>query len=339
MPRNSSQKATIRLAKIDDLAALYSLCQQCSESLARHASHPPFVFPAGPRDRRTTLRERALDRCLLLAERQGGIRAAAGIDLDRGALGELMISGGANDEGLLASLVEAAERRAVQFGLQTLNISLLPENEDCFRSLGFTVSAARAEVRTPSAAAPMLCMQRSLRRRQTSYARRVRTLCDELGIPPEYGSRHRLTLQPEASQLVSVGVDIFGREQQLRPNAAKAWNHLRKAAIENGVEMQTVSAWRSVDYQVEVLQRKLKKGLPMTEILRTSAAPGFSEHHTGLALDITTPAYPALEEEFEDSPAFRWMERYARDFGFSLSFPRNNRHLLAYEPWHWRFGE
>ena len=42
-----------------------------------------------------------------------------------------------------------------------------------------------------------------------------------------------------------------------------------------------------------------------------------------------------LEEEFERSPAFRWLQRNAMQYGFTLSYPRGNRHGIAYEPWHW----
>jgi D-alanyl-D-alanine carboxypeptidase len=112
---------------------------------------------------------------------------------------------------------------------------------------------------------------------------------------------------------------------------------MRQTALVSGVELQPVSAWRSMAYQSGLLQRKLEKGLSMEEILRTSAAPGYSEHHTGRAIDITTPSCAALEEEFEHCAAFQWLQRHARVFGFRLSFPRNNRHSLAYEPWHWCF--
>ena len=73
----------------------------------------------------------------------------------------------------------------------------------------------------------------------------------------------------------------------------------------------------------------------MHEILEVSAAPGYSEHHSGRAIDLTAPGYAALEEEFENSPSFAWLRRNARRFGFALSYPRKNRHGIAYEPWHW----
>jgi len=107
------------------------------------------------------------------------------------------------------------------------------------------------------------------------------------------------------------------------------------AAADDGVTLQVVSAFRSVAYQEEILRGKLGKGQRIEDILRVSAAPGYSEHHSGRAVDVTTPGYPVLEEIFEESEAFAWLARRAGAFGFHLSFPRGNPHGVAYEPWHW----
>ncbi|HPF74253.1 MAG TPA: D-alanyl-D-alanine carboxypeptidase family protein, partial [Xanthomonadaceae bacterium] len=64
-------------------------------------------------------------------------------------------------------------------------------------------------------------------------------------------------------------------------------------------------------------------------------APGFSEHHSGNALDIGTPDEPPAEESFENTAAFDWLCENAPNFGFQLSYPRNNPHGIVYEPWHW----
>jgi D-alanyl-D-alanine carboxypeptidase len=155
-----------------------------------------------------------------------------------------------------------------------------------------------------------------------------------LGVPRNYGHARGLRRVREPSHLESIGLDTQGREQFLAPRAARAWARLREAAARDGVELQVVSAFRSVEYQLGILQRKLERGLSMDQILRVSAAPGYSEHHSGRALDVTTPGFATLEEEFENSPAFAWLKQHARSFGFHLSYPRGNRHGIAYEPWH-----
>jgi len=155
-----------------------------------------------------------------------------------------------------------------------------------------------------------------------------------LGVPRDYGRVRKVRRVREPSHLASIGLDTQGREQFLAPRAARAWTRLSEAAARDGVELQVVSAFRSVEYQLGILKRKLERGQSMEQILRVSAAPGYSEHHSGRALDVTTPGFAALEEEFENSPAFAWLKKHARRFGFHLSYPRRNPHGIAYEPWH-----
>lgn len=162
----------------------------------------------------------------------------------------------------------------------------------------------------------------------------IQRACD-LGVPRDYGRVRNLRLQREPAHLVSIGDDVHGRPQWLQPRPANALALMRDAAAENGVELQIVSAFRSIEYQLGIIERKLAQGQSVDAILRVSAAPGYSEHHTGRCVDFTTPGFPALEETFEESTAFAWLERYAERFRFTLSYPRGNRHGIAYEPWHW----
>lgn len=163
----------------------------------------------------------------------------------------------------------------------------------------------------------------------------IATICDRLGIPEDYGLQRNLPLQPECPQPVSIGKDLFDREQFLTEGAAGAWLEMQRAAAKNDVELQVVSAFRPVEYQAGIVQRKLDSGINIDDILKVSAAPGFSEHHSGRALDLTTPGFEVLEEEFELSRAFAWLLNRAHEFNFRLSYPRDNPHGVAYEPWHW----
>lgn len=139
----------------------------------------------------------------------------------------------------------------------------------------------------------------------------------------------------EAVELVSVGPDHLGREAWLTPAAAVAWLAMREAAAVDGIELILVSSFRSVARQAELLAVKLAKGIPLEEALVVSAYPGFSEHHSGNAVDIGTSGARHLEEEFEFTPAFDWLVNRAGSFGFSMTYPRDNRFGIAYEPWHW----
>jgi D-alanyl-D-alanine carboxypeptidase len=172
-------------------------------------------------------------------------------------------------------------------------------------------------------------------KQQASFEQKIAALLLELGIPEDYGVQHLLDPCEECLQLQSIGKDMFGRDQRLSPPAALAFAEMKAAAADSGIELQAVSAYRSVEYQTGIIKRKLATGQSIEQILQVSAAPGYSEHHSGRALDISTPGYTPLEDDFENSPAFAWLKESAADFGFKLSYPRNNPHQLCYEPWHW----
>jgi D-alanyl-D-alanine carboxypeptidase len=159
----------------------------------------------------------------------------------------------------------------------------------------------------------------------------------QLGIPPDYGKRRGLSLQAEATLLVSIAKNADGREIRLAPAAAEAWIRMLEAASEEGITLLAISGFRSVARQTEIIQGRLAKGETMDAILRTVAAPGYSEHHTGRAVDIAVPGEPPLTEAFAQTEAFAWLQANAHDFGFSLSFPKGNTHGIAFEPWHWCF--
>jgi D-alanyl-D-alanine carboxypeptidase len=86
---------------------------------------------------------------------------------------------------------------------------------------------------------------------------------------------------------------------------------------------------------MEIMQKKLLAGENLDAVLRTMAAPGFSEHHTGRAIDIGVPDKPPLTEDFALTSAFQWLGAHAPGFGFRLSYPKDNPQGFIYEPWHW----
>lgn len=164
---------------------------------------------------------------------------------------------------------------------------------------------------------------------------RVHAVLATLGIDEELIRSRSLPLCPEAAELVVAERGDDGREHRLTPAAAAAWHAMKKAALAEGVSITIASAFRSIERQVEIVQGKLARGTSLDAILATSAPPGYSEHHSGRALDITTEGVAPFEVEFAKTAAFRWLEVNAGRFGFALSFPPGNRYGYEYEPWHW----
>jgi len=164
---------------------------------------------------------------------------------------------------------------------------------------------------------------------------RIKEIHFQLGISQDYGQNPHIPKQPEAENLVPVDGDILGRPQSLEPVAAEQWIKMRDAAMGEGIELLVVSAFRSFGYQARLLEAKLAKGQSIEDILLTNAAPGFSQHHTGKAIDIAVTGCPPLVEEFETTEGFRWLGENAADFQFVMPYGRNNACGFIYEPWHW----
>ena len=156
-----------------------------------------------------------------------------------------------------------------------------------------------------------------------------------LGLDDDYAIRSGLGLVPEPSRLSLAGTDRFARPLWMIDAAACAWTRMRRSARADDVLLDAISGYRSHDYQLGIFERKLARGQTVEQILAVNAAPGYSEHHGGCAIDIGTPGEPPAVESFELTPAFAWLQRRAGEFGFALSYPRGNPHGIAYEPWHW----
>ena len=142
---------------------------------------------------------------------------------------------------------------------------------------------------------------------------------------------------PEASKneliLFSPGIYVH---REIYEN----FKEMQFMAAQRGVSLQLLSGFRSIDLQRDIFyENKSIRNQTAVERSMVSAPPGYSEHSTGYAIDIGDANYPDthFEVEFEQTPAFKWMRRYAPKYHFVLSFPPNNKQGVNYEPWHWRF--
>jgi zinc D-Ala-D-Ala carboxypeptidase len=171
------------------------------------------------------------------------------------------------------------------------------------------------------------------------HSQLIADLHKELNIPADYATTTGLPLCEQAalSQLVVAQLDEAGRPLVLTQRAAEALVAMCSAARREGIELLPFSGFRSYQYQRGLFVAKLNKGQAIEDILKVLAAPGYSEHHTGEAVDITTTQCPQADEVFERTAAYRWLATHAKNFGFSETFPRNNPHNVVYEPWHWRY--
>ena len=166
---------------------------------------------------------------------------------------------------------------------------------------------------------------------------RLQERLDALGLDDAYAARTGLPLVAEPDRLALAGFDRYRRPLWLHPVSAQAWIRLQDAARRDGIVLDAISGYRSHDYQLGIFERKLARGQSVEQILAVNAAPGYSEHHSGLAIDIGAPGEPPAEESFEATAAFDWLRANATGHGFAMSYPRDNPHGIVYEPWHWRY--
>ncbi len=150
---------------------------------------------------------------------------------------------------------------------------------------------------------------------------------------------HFAYVEAPVAELQAVGI-FGGRTELLRPAAAARYREMVAAAAAEGINLTIISGFRSLETQ-ELLffQQAQAQAMRPQERALVSAPPGFSEHHTGYAVDIGDGNAPQthLEESFAETAAYRWLNTHAARFGFELSFPRDNPQGVSYEPWHWRF--
>ncbi|NER46268.1 MAG: D-alanyl-D-alanine carboxypeptidase family protein [Symploca sp. SIO1B1] len=155
--------------------------------------------------------------------------------------------------------------------------------------------------------------------------------------PPEDLLGHFEYKEAPASELKAVTAD--GRIK-LRSIAAQKYQEMLAAARADGVNLSIISGFRSVEQQQHLFFGiKAQRGEVAAKRAEVSAPPGYSEHHTGYAVDLGDANAPAtnLSPKFENTAAFKWLERRAPYYSFELSFPKDNPQGISYEPWHWRF--
>lgn len=173
------------------------------------------------------------------------------------------------------------------------------------------------------------------KQKQNIDINRIEQLNKELGIDINAQYERKLQMYPEERGCVPAGLDYMNREVKLHPLALEAWLAMKQSAIGHNINITICSAFRSYSYQTELIKRKLSAGQQIQSIISVIAPPGFSEHHTGRAIDIITDGITSLDESFEQTEAFRWLTLHANKFNFYLSYPRNNPFGVIYEPWHW----
>lgn len=142
-------------------------------------------------------------------------------------------------------------------------------------------------------------------------------------------------------ELVSAK-DAWGENIKIEKKTYENYKKLKKALEKDGVTIELDSVYRSIKEQQKLWDDwTVEKGIDYVK--KYVAVPGFSEHHTGLAVDICLRKDGKLIYENDDMIADR--ETFAKihaklaDYGFILRYLENRDDITgyAYEPWHLRY--
>ncbi len=137
-------------------------------------------------------------------------------------------------------------------------------------------------------------------------------------------------------------VYVCGSGERLDRKVAEHYEAMYDAALKDGVKLTPCSGYRSYELQERNYNRKIDfyegQGYS-TEEAKIKAAtiimpPGSSEHNLGYAMDIV-----CVDEWFEDTEEFKWLQENAADYGFIMRYPEDKQDItkVIYEPWHWRY--
>ena len=138
-------------------------------------------------------------------------------------------------------------------------------------------------------------------------------------------------------------VSIKGKEIEGEKVAVDALLVMLRAAQSDGLKNWQISAcYRSVAYQKKLFDNKVyeyrkqgKSGSQARAATRkTIAEPGCSEHHLGLAFDITVPG-----TSFGSTPQAAWLKEHCWEYGFILRYAEDKTKItgITNEPWHFRY--
>ncbi len=172
-----------------------------------------------------------------------------------------------------------------------------------------------------------------------SFLRQTKSLDDSINSTETNQNKSLLghLPYPEASKNELI---LFSPGIYVHKEIYENFKEMQFMAAQRGISLQLLSGYRSIDLQRDIFyENKSIRNQTAVERSMVSAPPGYSEHSTGYAIDVGDGNYPDthFEVEFEQTPAFKWMKRFAPKYHFVLSFPPNNKQGVTYEPWHWRF--
>lgn len=147
---------------------------------------------------------------------------------------------------------------------------------------------------------------------------------------------HYLNEDYEIEDLVDMSLVYAFSGKKIKSEVYDAFKSMANAAKKDDLTIVANSTYRTYGYQKNTYNN-IKNSKGKTYADNYAARPGFSEHQTGLAIDVST--LNSTMENFEQSNEFKWLEEHASEYGFILRYPKEKEYLTGYnyESWHYRY--
>ncbi len=148
---------------------------------------------------------------------------------------------------------------------------------------------------------------------------------------------YKLSEDFEPANLVTISSQYAYANNQITAEANDAYVSMWHAAKESGFQLIVNSSYRNYADQEDVYN-SIKQSKGEREADKVAARPGYSEHQSGLAIDVFE-INNQLTGTFKDSPAYTWLKENAYKFGFIERYPEDKENITGYsfESWHWRY--
>ena len=171
---------------------------------------------------------------------------------------------------------------------------------------------------------------------ENDFYKDIKTLYSPTSYDILVNKNNRLTSSYIPNDLEVIDINYSCKDKYLRHEARISFEEMAKKAKIDGYNIIAVSTYRPYEYQEKIYNDYvIKKGKYYADL--ASARAGYSEHQTGLAVDVADLSLDY--DNFEKTKEFKWIKNNAHKYGFILRYPKAKFHITGfkYEPWHYRY--
>ncbi len=166
-----------------------------------------------------------------------------------------------------------------------------------------------------------------------THTKKTDTSKGELMLVNKYNN---LSKSYTPNKIIDIPASYAYEDNQISENVYQAYKSMCEAADKENLTLIVTSSYRDYETQ-DTVWNELAYTYGEDGADAKAARAGYSEHQTGLALDIAT--YDTYNNNFDKTDEFKWLTNNAHKYGFILRFPKGKEDITGYnyESWHWRY--